>query len=139
MCAYSRNQDAGYPTDDGEVISLYILAIPQVINGFSQLLVFPAVIELILTEAPRAMQGLLIGLWYAMQSIHVIVSIVETATCGVFYWQYYLMKLALVLMSIIAFGVVSFFYKRNQVMRINRVTSIQGQNEVVTDSKNTHT
>ena len=82
-------------------------------DGFSLLLVFPAVIDLILTDTPCVVQGLLIGIWYAMQSIHVIVSIAETATCAVFYWQYYIGKIVLVVVSIITFVIISFLYKRN--------------------------
>lgn len=137
FCDYSRIDGASRPDNEGELTSWYILAIPQLINGISHLLVIPAVLELILTDAPRIMQGLLIGLWYSMQSIHVLVSIIETATCAVFYWQYYLMKISLVLLSIIAFGVVSWFYKRNQVMRINRATSMQSQNQVVANNEDT--
>ena len=46
------------------------------------------------------MQGLLIASWYAMQSIHVTVSIVETATCAVIYWQYYIMKIVTISVSL---------------------------------------
>ena len=135
ICGFSIDDDFEPELYDVESFSWYILVIPQVINGFSQLLVFPAVIELILTDAPRVMHGLLIGLWYTMQSIHFIVGIIETATCAVFYWQYYIMKVVLVLVSIISFGVASFFYKRNQVMCNDYLTPIKGQNEAVTHSE----
>ena len=102
----------------GEGIDCFILIIPQVINGFSQLLVFPAVIELILSDAPLVMQGLLIGLWYAMQSIHILMGVLETVTCAVYYWPYYIVKIILVLASSIAFVITAFFYKHNQVVPI---------------------
>ena len=113
-CSYNVTSDVVQSDEnDGEGLDWYILVIPQVVNGVSQLLVFPAVIELILTDTPRVMQGLLIGIWYAMYSIHVVVSIVETATCAVFYWQYYIGKIVLVLASIITFTITSSFYKSN--------------------------
>ena len=105
--------DMDVQIDEVEEVNLPIFVIPQVVNGISQLLVFPAVIDLILTDTPRVMQGLLIGIWYAMHSIHVIVGIVETATCVVFYWQYYIVKIVLVLVSIITFAIISSFYKRS--------------------------
>ena len=110
----------------GEGLDWYILVIPQVVNGFSQLLVFPAVIDLILTDTPRVVQGLLIGIWYAMQSIHVIVSIIETATCAVFYWPYYISKIVLVLVSIITFAIISSFYKRYHPVCDHQETTTHG-------------
>ena len=106
------------------------------IIGFSQLLVFPAVIELILTNAPRVMHGLLIGLWYSLQSIHLIVGIIETATCAVLYWQYYLIKIAIVLVSIISFGATALYFRRKQVTRHDHMTSMDDQNELVAHSEN---
>ena len=98
------------------------------INGVSQLLVFPAVLELILNDAPRVMQGLLIGIWYAMQSIHIIVSIIETAACVVYNWPYYIVKIALVLASTIAFGIIANVYKRRRV--VSSVGTTQPVSEV---------
>ena len=85
-------------------------------------------IELILNDAPHVMQGLLIGIWYAMQSIHVIVSIIETAACVVYNWPYYLLKIALVLASTIAFATVAYFYKRRLV--VSSVSTTEGVSEV---------
>ena len=42
------------------------LIVPQVLDGFAQILVHR---KFICAQAPRTMQGLLIGLWYAMFSI----------------------------------------------------------------------
>ena len=116
---------------DEDGIGWFYLAIPQLINAFSQLLLFPAVTELILTDASRVMHGLLIGLWYAMQSIHIIVGIIETATCAVFYWEYYTMKIALVLLSIIAFTIMSFFYSHRCPL-VHNVYVTPARNEVGT-------
>ena len=135
---------SGYICRDQELIDLEaesfdweILLIPPVINGLSQLLVFPAVIELILMDAPRVMHGLLIGLWYSLQSIHFIVSIIETATCAVLYWQYYLMKIALIFISIVSLGAAAIYNKRKQALFRNRLTPMEDRTEVVACNEGT--
>ena len=45
------------------------LIVPQILNGLEQLLVHMTTLEFICAQAPRTMQGLLIGLWYATFSI----------------------------------------------------------------------
>ena len=44
------------------------LIFPQILNGTAQVLVHMTTLEFICAQAPRTMQGLLIGLWYAMFS-----------------------------------------------------------------------
>ena len=121
ICNYNFDDDVFSNGGDfaGQSIDWFVLLIPQLISGVSQLLVFPAVIELILTDAPRIMQGLLIGLWYAMLSIHVLVGVFETMACAVYYWQYYIVKIVLVLVSVITFVIIAFFYKRTKVVHFN--------------------
>ena len=48
------------------------LIVPQLLNGLGQLFVHMTIVEFICAQAPRVMQGLLIGLWYAMFSIRYI-------------------------------------------------------------------
>ena len=48
------------------------MIIPQLLNGLAQLLVPMTTLEFICAQAPRTMQGLLIGFWYAMFSIRYI-------------------------------------------------------------------
>ena len=48
------------------------LIVPQILNGLAQLLVHMTTLEFICAQAPRTIQGLLIGLWYAMFSIRYI-------------------------------------------------------------------
>ena len=45
------------------------LIVPQVFNGLAQLLVNMTVLEFLCAQARHSLQGLLIGLWYAMFSI----------------------------------------------------------------------
>ena len=58
-CSYNVTSNNVVQSDenDGEGLDWYTLVIPQIVNGISQLLVFPAVIELILTDTPRVMQA----------------------------------------------------------------------------------
>ena len=50
------------------------LIFPQVFNGLGQLLVNMTVLEFLCAQAPRSLQGLLIGLWYAMFSLRYLYS-----------------------------------------------------------------
>ena len=45
------------------------MIVPQAFNGLAQLLVHMTTLEFLCAQAPRMLQGLLIGLWYAMFSI----------------------------------------------------------------------
>ena len=49
------------------------LIVPQILNGLAQLLVHMTTLEFICAQAPHTMQGLLIGLWYAIFSIQYLV------------------------------------------------------------------
>ena len=42
---------------------------PQILNGLAQVLVNMTVLEFLCAQAPCTMQGLLIGLWYALFSV----------------------------------------------------------------------
>ena len=70
--------------------------IPQAFNGFAHTLVLLTALEFIQAQASRTMQGFLIGVWYAMQSVNVKITIAGYISCTVFYWQYYASKTLLV-------------------------------------------
>ena len=61
------------------------------------------VLEFIFAQAPHSMQGLLIGLWYALQSINVGISVVGYVSCAAFHWEYYVVKTVLAFLSIVLF------------------------------------
>ena len=66
---------ADHKSQDGSLLvkSTFLwLIVPQLLNGFAKLLVHMTTVEFICAQAPRVMQGLLIGLWYAMFSIRYI-------------------------------------------------------------------
>lgn len=94
-----------------DLVNPNLLAVPQFFNGLSHVLVFPTALEFVLAQSPRAMQGLLVGLWYSMQSVNMALSVFESPTCVVFYWQYYVCKAALALGLMMGFVYVAFKYK----------------------------
>ena len=105
-----------YPSVNGEPLpSFYWIVIPQFLTGFAEILVFLSALEFILAQAPRTMQGLLIGLWYAIQSVNTAIAIPHYTTCVAFRWQYYASKSLLVLLSFILFLLVAHKYKYRQL------------------------
>ena len=104
-----------YTTYDNYLPSFYWLIIPQALNGLAHMLVFLTTLEFILAQAPRTMQGFLIGLWYAMQSVNVGISIIGYVSCAVFNWQYYATKTSLVSLSLILFAIAARKYKYRQL------------------------
>ena len=87
------------------------LIIPQVFNGFSFLLVFLTVMEFILAQAPRDMQGFLIGIWYSIECITLLISAVESIP-EVNCWGYILSIKAVIMITMLVFYiVVAFRYK----------------------------
>ena len=89
------------------------LIIPQVFNGLGQLLVNMTVLEFLCAQAPRSLQGLLIGLWYAMFSIrYLIMRSLDSAVTspeGVLIYQ--VVRTGLVLLSLVMYVCVSRGYQ----------------------------
>ena len=75
------------------VIFCVLMGIPQALNGLAAMLVFMTVLEFIFVQASHKMQGLLICLWYALQSINVGIGVIGYISCAVFHWAYYAVKL----------------------------------------------
>ena len=94
-----------------EPVISWLLRIPQALNGLANMLVFLTVLEFIFAQAPQRMQGLLVGLWYALQSINVAIGITGYFSCITFYWQYYAIKTVLFFLSTLLFLCVSRKYK----------------------------
>ena len=116
-----------FTTYNGPLPSLYWLLIPQALNGLAHMLVFLTALEFILAQAPRTMQGFLIGLWYAMQSVNVGISIIGYSLCAAFYWQYYATKSLLVFFCLVFFVIVAHKYKYRQ---LNEDADINLQQEI---------
>ena len=90
-----------------------VLIVHQVLNGLAQLLVHMTTLEFICAQAPRTLQGLLIGLWYAMFGIRYMLMCsldhVFTSSLGIFIYQ--TVRTSLVLLSPILYLRVSRAYK----------------------------
>lgn len=106
-----------------------ILAVPLFLSGVAYLLVFPTALEFILAQAPRNMQGLLIGLWYAYQSQGVISDLLSIVISSE--WKVYWVDLALYILS--AFGLVLYMFvarlytkrRRDEPSIVNRQVIIE--------------
>ena len=100
--------------------------IPQLLNGFSSLLVSMTVFEFISAQAPRTTQGLLIGLWYATFSIrYLVVGILNNVIIERSSWLIYEgVKGFLILVSIVLFSCVSKHYRyrqRDEIVNVQRM------------------
>ena len=117
LCSVDFNYSLTYVRPSYELesplapVMIWLILIPQALNGLSHMLVFLTAIEFIFAQAPHRMQGFLIGLWYAMQSVNLGISIASSLSCAVFEWEYYAVKSFLVLLSIGLFVAVSRRYK----------------------------
>ena len=82
--------DLYFITEPSQItLALYLAPIPVLLTGVSYLFVFMTALEFILAQAPRSMQGLLIGLWYAYQSLGVLAGAASGLILdhvGCFYW-----------------------------------------------------
>ena len=85
-------------------------------HGLAFLLVFLSALEFILAQAPRSMQGLLIGLWYTWYSVKMLLTIMFYVTFRHNYCQYWpsLLRVVLSIVSLLLFLVVPSCYTRCQ-------------------------
>ena len=102
-----------------------VVIVSQFLNGLSLILVFLSALEFILAQGPRSMQGLLIGLWYAYQSIYVLLQI-PALFLHFDYW------LTILKTCLAVFIIVSRWYKyrqREEPSEINRQAVIEEYTE----------
>ena len=119
-------------SDPSVFLFVWLIIIPQALNGLAHVLVFMTVLEFIFAQAPHSMQGLLIGLWYALQSINVGITVVEinifgdvsSAAC---HWEYYVVKTVLVFLSVVLFICSSRKYKYR---KLNEDIDVNIQQEI---------
>ena len=113
---------------------IFLIITSEFISGLSYLLVFLTILEFILAQAPCSMQGLLIGLWYAYQSLAVgvrLVSVLTLQDVHCHYWPY-IVKTVLALISLLLYLLVSRSYKyrqREEPSNINRQAIIEEYTE----------
>ena len=116
--------------------SVGLLVIPTVLKVVGEILVFLSALEFILAQAPRSMQGLLIGLWYSFHSVGVVN---ETASyLSALYTHYleiylqYTVQAALAFSSVCLFILVALCYKprqRNEPSNVNERQIIEAYTE----------
>lgn len=107
--------------------SQYMLIAPQILNGFSLLLIFLTALEFILAQAPRSMQGLLVGYWYALQSVNVLLStFLFTTDAGCSYISY-IVRAGLASLSLVSYIMAAYWYKG----RARQESSLIKQNIII--------
>ena len=109
-----------------------LLIVPQVLHGISYILVFMTVLEFICAQAPQAMKGLLIGIWYASYSIHYFtVGVLDVYMVEETAWNiYHGVKGFGIFLSILAFSLVCKFYRyRERDEIVNEQAIIEEQYE----------
>ena len=118
------------------------IILSQFLNGLALILVFLSALEFILAQGPRSMQGLLIGLWYAYQSVYTLLQIPPLILQSYQQFHYWLtvLKTCLSVVSLILFLIVSHLYKyrqREESSDINRQAIIEEYTErqLITERK----
>ena len=107
-----------------------LLLVPQTIQGFTFILLYPVSLEFTVAQSPVHMRGLMVGLWYAtaLSFGYLINTIVKFPfncesqyICTSFY--YYITKSVLVLIILIVFVILAKRYK--YCVRENEVNIVQ--------------
>ena len=111
-----------------------VIIASQFLNGLSLILVFLSALEFILAQGPRSMQGLLIGLWYAYQSVSVLLGVSYLLLHSYQNFHYWLTVLntCLAVLSFTVFIIMSRCYKyrqREESSEINRQAIIEEYTE----------
>ena len=129
LCFKIKIHNISCESTDNPVDNTYLwFIIPQLLNGFSFLLVSMTVFEFICAQAPRTTQGLLIGLWYATFSIrYLIVDLIDAFLIEKASWLIFEgVKVFLILVSLVLFSCVSRRYRYRQR---DEIVNVQGMIE----------
>ena len=105
------------------------LFIPETIQSFSYILVYPVSLEFTVAQSPVHMRGVMVGLWYTSWGIGLFINIIvklrfnceSQYICTSFY--YYITKSVLVLIILIVFVILAKRYKYR--VRENEVNIVQ--------------
>ena len=109
---------------------LYLAFIPFILKGLSYLLVFVTTLEFICAQAPNAINGFMIGIWYSMLCINYIgIDLIEILfqRANITTWNiYHGSKGLLIFLSIILFSLSSKHYHfRERSEIVNRQAMIE--------------
>ena len=111
-------------TIESTIYAYLLLLLSQIITAVGYTLVFLTALEFILAQSPRSMQGFLIGLWYAYQSLELLSELVtslimtqikDSTQC--YYWSIssiFIGKVGLAVISFTLYLVVSRQFKYRQ-------------------------
>ena len=101
-----------------------LLLLSQIFTAVGYTLVFLTALEFILAQSPRSMQGFLIGLWYAYQSLELLSELVTSlimtqieCSTQCYYWSIssiFIGKVGLAVISFTLYLVVSYQFKYRQ-------------------------
>lgn len=100
---------------------IYIFLIPQILAGLSTALILTSGFEFILAQAPRSMQGLLIGIWFMESAITTINTALNISSIPC-HWLYYAVIVGLVCLSVLLYSISAYKYnyrQRNEKSEIN--------------------
>ena len=94
-------------------LTFLLIIIPYVLHGLAYLLVFMTALEFICAQAPLRLKGILIGIWYAMLSVHyLVIEVPETIIVDNTAWElFHEIKAFLIAMSLFTFLYVSERYR----------------------------
>ena len=118
-------------------LPFYIMAVPQVFIGISRFLVQFTIFEFILAQGPRAMQGLLVGVWFMQLSIYCAQLTLSNSYLSC-YWQYHVVTTGVVLISVVVYTIATYKYKyrqRNELSDVNERVIITQYTERQLDCK----
>ena len=68
-------------------LTFLLLIIPYVLYGLAYLLVFMTALEFICAQAPLRLKGILIGFWYALLVLHLVLAISKTKVIDYTTWE----------------------------------------------------
>ena len=106
---------------DELTLPFYIMAVPQVFAGISIFCIRFTIIEFILAQGPRTMQGLLIGIWFINNSIYCVHLTLAGSRYGC-YWEYYAVKTGVLFILLVIYTIAACKYKyrqRNELSDVN--------------------
>ena len=106
------------------IYAYLLLLLSQIITAVGYTLVFLTALEFILAQSPRSMQGFLIRLWYAYQSLELLSELVTSlimtqieCSTQCYYWtisSIFIGKTGLAVISFTLYLVVSYQFKYRQ-------------------------
>ncbi len=99
--------------DEQDDTSYYWLIIPEVLNGFSVVIVFSTTLEFICAQSSSGVRGLLIAIWFALDGLNKVLTSTQEIwhlDCNIFY---YVAKILVTLVFLVIFLIALRFYTKH--------------------------